>query len=86
MGRQCYGMLKTCILGVTASRPIRPLQASLGMAVFTEGVAFEFVSLKEAFEVGLTTASSPIVSNSISNGVLYPLSFMVVVSIMGKFI
>jgi hypothetical protein len=86
MRRQCYDMLKTCILGVTASRPIRPLQASLVMAVFTEGVAFEFVSLKEAFEVGLTTTSCLIVSNSISNGVLYPLFFTVVVSMMGKFI
>ena len=69
-----YDLPKTCVFGVHTSRSATALQALHRIAVFTKGGAVEFVCMDKAFEVQAINELSLVVSNSISNGVLYPLS------------
>jgi len=53
---------------------VRALQASLGILVSTKGGAVEFVFMDKVFEFQDINELSLVVSNSMCNGVLYPLS------------
>lgn len=53
---------------------VRTLPASLGILVSTKGGAVGFVFIDKAFEVQAINELSLVVSNSMCNGVLYPLS------------